>query len=95
MAEKFDAMRPHSEGPLTASVPANFHYFAATPNDRLLPGRAGLGRLCVDSQWPHTLTVLDAPFKGICMDTSYRIPHAAVKPEKKTTRRTRHRSVRR
>ena len=32
------------------------------------------------TKWLHTLMVLDAPFKGTYMDTSYRIPRTAVKP---------------
>jgi len=35
MAEKFSGMRPHSDRPLTGSVTAEFHHFAATPNDRM------------------------------------------------------------
>lgn len=35
MAEKFSAMRMHSERPLTASIPAEFHHFVVTPNDRM------------------------------------------------------------
>ncbi|MDB5810592.1 MAG: hypothetical protein JWN94_2714 [Betaproteobacteria bacterium] len=35
MAEKTPAMKPHSERPLTASVPADQHNFAVTPNDRM------------------------------------------------------------
>ena len=32
------------------------------------------------TKWLHTLTVLDAPFKGTYMDSSYRIPRHPVKP---------------
>jgi DMSO/TMAO reductase YedYZ molybdopterin-dependent catalytic subunit len=32
------------------------------------------------TKWLHTLTVLDAPFKGTYMDGSYRIPKTPVKP---------------
>jgi DMSO/TMAO reductase YedYZ molybdopterin-dependent catalytic subunit len=32
------------------------------------------------TKWLHTLTVLDAPFKGTYMDGSYRIPRHPVKP---------------
>ena len=32
------------------------------------------------TKWLHTLTVLDAPFKGTYMDGSYRIPRIPVKP---------------
>ncbi len=35
------------------------------------------------TKWLHTLTVLDAPFKGTYMDTSYRIPRHAVRPGEK------------
>ncbi len=35
MAEKNPAMKPHSERPLTASVTADAHNFAVTPNDRM------------------------------------------------------------
>ena len=35
LAEKNPAMKPHSERPLTASVPAEAHNFAVTPNDRM------------------------------------------------------------
>lgn len=45
----------------------------------LVPGWAG----SASTKWLHTLTVLDAPFKGTYMDTSYRIPRAAVKPGEK------------
>jgi DMSO/TMAO reductase YedYZ molybdopterin-dependent catalytic subunit len=45
----------------------------------LVPGWAG----SASTKWLHTLTVLDAPFKGTYMDTSYRIPRNAVKPGEK------------
>jgi DMSO/TMAO reductase YedYZ molybdopterin-dependent catalytic subunit len=45
----------------------------------LVPGWAG----SASTKWLHTLTVLDAPFKGTYMDTSYRIPREAVKPGEK------------
>lgn len=45
----------------------------------LVPGWAG----SASTKWLHTLTVLDAPFKGTYMDTSYRIPRVAVKPGEK------------
>jgi DMSO/TMAO reductase YedYZ molybdopterin-dependent catalytic subunit len=45
----------------------------------LVPGWAG----SASTKWLHTLTVLDAPFKGAYMDTSYRIPREAVKPGEK------------
>lgn len=45
----------------------------------LAPGWAG----SASTKWLHTLTVLDAPFKGTYMDTSYRIPRNAVRPGEK------------
>ena len=45
----------------------------------LVPGWAG----SASTKWLHTLTVLDAPFKGTYMDTSYRVPREAVKPGEK------------
>ena len=45
----------------------------------LAPGWAGSASI----KWLHTLSVLDAPFKGTYMDTSYRIPREAVKPGEK------------
>lgn len=45
----------------------------------LVPGWAG----SASTKWLHTLTVLDAPFKGTYMDTSYRIPRTPVKPGEK------------
>jgi DMSO/TMAO reductase YedYZ molybdopterin-dependent catalytic subunit len=45
----------------------------------LVPGWAG----SASTKWLHTLTVLDAPFKGTYMDSSYRIPRVAVKPGEK------------
>lgn len=35
LAEKNPALKPHSERPLTGSVPAESHNFAVTPNDRM------------------------------------------------------------
>jgi DMSO/TMAO reductase YedYZ molybdopterin-dependent catalytic subunit len=35
------------------------------------------------TKWLHTLTVLDAPFKGTYMDSSYRVPKSAVAPGSK------------
>ncbi len=35
------------------------------------------------TKWLHTLTVLDAPFKGTYMDSSYRVPKNAVEPGSK------------
>ncbi len=69
------AMEPHTlvafgmnDGPLS-----KIH---GHPLRLLVPGWAG----SASTKWLHTLTVLDAPFKGTYMDTSYRIPRAAVKP---------------
>jgi DMSO/TMAO reductase YedYZ molybdopterin-dependent catalytic subunit len=60
-------------------------------NDGPLPGIHGFPlRLVVpgwvgsaSTKWLHTLTVLDAPFKGTYMDGSYRIPRQPVKPGEK------------
>ncbi|HTD90704.1 MAG TPA: molybdopterin-dependent oxidoreductase, partial [Burkholderiales bacterium] len=35
MAEKFSGVQSHSDRPLTASVTAEYHHFAETPNDRM------------------------------------------------------------
>ena len=35
LADKNPALKPHSDRPLTASVPAEEHNFAVTPNDRM------------------------------------------------------------
>ncbi len=42
----------------------------------LVPGWAG----SASTKWLHTLTVLDAPFKGTYMDDSYRMPRHPVAP---------------
>jgi DMSO/TMAO reductase YedYZ molybdopterin-dependent catalytic subunit len=42
----------------------------------LVPGWVG----SASTKWLHTLTVLDAPFKGTYMDDSYRVPKFAVAP---------------
>jgi len=42
----------------------------------MVPGWVG----SASTKWLHTLTVLDAPFKGTYMDGSYRIPRTPVKP---------------
>jgi sulfite oxidase len=42
----------------------------------VVPGWVG----SASTKWLHTLTVLDAPFKGTFMDSSYRIPRHAVEP---------------
>jgi len=69
------AMEPHTmlvfgmnDGPLP-----KIH---GAPLRLLTPGWAG----SASTKWLHTLTVLDAPFKGTYMDSSYRIPRDAVKP---------------
>lgn len=49
------------------------------PMRLLVPGWAG----SASTKWLHTLTVLDAPFKGTYMDTSYRFPRNAVTPGQK------------
>jgi DMSO/TMAO reductase YedYZ molybdopterin-dependent catalytic subunit len=45
----------------------------------VVPGWVG----SASTKWLHTLTVLDAPFKGGYMDGSYRIPRHPVKPGEK------------
>jgi DMSO/TMAO reductase YedYZ molybdopterin-dependent catalytic subunit len=45
----------------------------------MVPGWVGSASI----KWLHTLTVLDAPFKGTYMDGSYRIPRTPVKPGEK------------
>jgi DMSO/TMAO reductase YedYZ molybdopterin-dependent catalytic subunit len=72
------AMEPHTlvvfgmnDGPLP-----KIHGF---PLRLLVPGWAG----SASTKWLTTLTVLDAPFKGTYMDTSYRIPRNAVRPGEK------------
>jgi len=45
----------------------------------VVPGWVG----SASTKWLHTLTVLDAPFKGTYMDGSYRIPRTPVKPGEK------------
>ena len=45
----------------------------------VVPGWVG----SASTKWLHTLTVLDAPFKGAYMDGSYRIPRHPVKPGEK------------
>jgi sulfite oxidase len=42
----------------------------------VVPGWVG----SASTKWLHTITVLDAPFKGTFMDSSYRIPRYAVEP---------------
>ena len=42
----------------------------------VVPGWVG----SASTKWLHTLTVLDAPFKGTYMDSSYRVPPRPVEP---------------
>jgi DMSO/TMAO reductase YedYZ molybdopterin-dependent catalytic subunit len=42
----------------------------------VVPGWVG----SASTKWLHTLTVLDAPFKGTYMDSSYRVPRHSVQP---------------
>lgn len=72
------AMEPHTlvvfgmnDGPLP-----KIHGY---PLRLLVPGWAG----SASTKWLHTLHVLDAPFKGTYMDSSYRIPRNAVRPGEK------------
>ena len=72
------AMEPHTlvvfgmnDGPLP-----KIHGY---PLRLVVPGWAG----SASTKWLHTLSVLDAPFKGTYMDTSYRIPREPVKPGEK------------
>ena len=72
------AMEPHTlvvfgmnDGPLP-----KIHGY---PLRLMVPGWAG----SASTKWLHTLSVLDAPFKGTYMDTSYRIPREPVKPGEK------------
>lgn len=45
----------------------------------VVPGWVGSASI----KWVHTVTVLDAPFKGTYMDSSYRMPRYPVKPGEK------------
>ncbi len=45
----------------------------------VVPGWVG----SASTKWLHTLTVLDAPFKGTYMDSSYRVPKHPVQPGQK------------
>src|SRR5262245_21978400 len=45
----------------------------------VVPGWVG----SASTKWLHTLTVLDAPFKGTYMDSSYRVPRHAIEPGQK------------
>ncbi len=45
----------------------------------VVPGWVG----SASTKWVHTITLLDAPFKGTFMDSSYRVPRIVVKPGEK------------
>ena len=45
----------------------------------VVPGWVG----SASTKWLHTLTVLDAPFKGTFMDSSYRVPRTPIEPGQK------------
>ena len=45
----------------------------------VVPGWVG----SASTKWLHTITLLDAPFKGTFMDSSYRIPRYPVRPGEK------------
>ena len=45
----------------------------------VVPGWVG----SASTKWLHTLTVLDAPFKGTYMDSSYRVPRNPIEPGQK------------
>ena len=45
----------------------------------VVPGWVG----SASTKWLHTLSVLDAPFKGTYMDSSYRVPRVPVEPGQK------------
>jgi DMSO/TMAO reductase YedYZ molybdopterin-dependent catalytic subunit len=69
------AMEPHTLiawGMNDAPLPKVHGY----PLRLVVPGWVGSASI----KWLHTLTVLDAPFKGTYMDGSYRIPRHPVKP---------------
>lgn len=46
------------------------------PLRMVVPGWVG----SASTKWLHTLTVLDAPFKGTYMDSSYRVPRHPIQP---------------
>ena len=56
--------------------------FPAGPMRLIVPGWVG----SASTKWVNTITVLDAPFKGTYMDSSYRIPRTPVKPITNTVR---------
>ena len=45
----------------------------------VVPGWVG----SASTKWLHTITVLDAPFKGTYMDSSYRVPRVPIEPGQK------------
>ena len=45
----------------------------------IVPGWVG----SLSTKWLHTIMLLDAPFKGTYMDSSYRLPHTPVRPGEK------------
>ena len=45
----------------------------------VVPGWVG----SASTKWLHTITLLDAPFKGTYMDSSYRVPRSPIKPGEK------------
>lgn len=49
------------------------------PMRLVVPGWVG----SASTKWVHTITLLDAPFKGTYMDSSYRIPRYPVRPGEK------------
>jgi DMSO/TMAO reductase YedYZ molybdopterin-dependent catalytic subunit len=49
------------------------------PMRLVVPGWVG----SASTKWLHTITLLDAPFKGTYMDSSYRVPRNPVKPGEK------------
>ena len=63
MGEKHAGMVVHSERPLTASVPAELHHFAATPNDRMFV-RNNLLTPDIDAA-QHRLTVKGSVHKEV------------------------------
>jgi DMSO/TMAO reductase YedYZ molybdopterin-dependent catalytic subunit len=79
LADKNPALKPHSDRPLTASVPAEEHNFAVTPNDRMFIRNnlltpdidAGTHRLVikglVDKELTFSLDQLRASFPVVTM----------------------------
>ncbi len=75
LAKAMDAATMIAWGMNDAPLPMVHGY----PLRLVVPGWAGSASI----KWLHTLTVLDAPFKGTYMDTSYRMPRHAVRPGEK------------